>query len=381
MAWFDTGFVNTTFFGVSYGIRVAGNADRADGSTSVRFHGEVQERQNTLTWNTDAHNVRIDGLLGNGQIKPGGSGANGRVWSRGFDTTIGISIGTTSRGFTAVWTGGGNTRELGFGTSFNDGYSAPTGLSVSSPSTTENTVKAVVALSGWGNHSGGVKYRELTISKVNGSTSNRRFQSTDNTNALLSEITVTNSSSQTGSLTITPNTRFYLAGYASNGNRNTGVQFNTQAVTLSTGGRTVVNVRPSKVLFNVTAVDGHFANTIRFRYRKQGDSIWITSPESFVGSSGSIELANLKPATTYEMQQMVTTQAGTWYSSTFTVKTKPASIIIFPDNSKLNVSFRLIYPDGRKRDIERWKKISPDPGQVQYQGKDVRYSNKDVWYN
>lgn len=357
MAWFDTGYVNTTFYGVSYGIRAAGNADRADGSTSVRFSGEVYNRQNTNWYNTDPHNVSVTDLLGNGHIKPGGAGANGRVWSRGFNQVLGLGIGTTSRGFTATFTGGGNSRSIGFTAYFNDGYSTPTGLSVTSPSTTENSVTANVNLSGWGYNSGSTKYRELTVSKVNGSTANRRFKSTGNTNSLSSAITVNNSSSQTGSLTISPNTLYYLAGYATNSNRSTGVQFKTSAVTKSSGSSTLVKARPSRLLFDVSATAGHYANTITFRYRKQGTATWIDSKEKFVGNSGSLELFDLKPATLYELQLVVTTQAGTWYGSTFTAKTKPASIMILPDNTKINVSFRLIYPNGKKRDIERWKKI------------------------
>lgn len=361
MAYFDTGYVNVTFYGVSYGIRVDGNADRNDGSTAVRFYGTTYDKQNTNIYNTDAHYSNISELLGNGQIKPSGTGAIGRVYARGFDTTLGIGIGTTSRGFTANFNGGGNSHNIGFTAWFNDGYSAPEGIALSGVSVTENSIAGTVSLSNWGNHSGGSKYRELTASSADGDISNRRFQGTGSTDVLSSAITVTNSSAQSGSMNLNPNTRYYLAVYASNGNRNTGIQYRGNAVTLSTGARTVNKIKPSKILFDVTAMTGVYAPTVKFRYRKQGDTTWIVSTASFTGGVGSVELTGLSASTTYELQQMVTTQAGTWYSSTFTVKTKPASIIIYPDGTKKNVSFRLIYPNGTKRDIERWKKIINSP--------------------
>ena len=357
MAYYDTGYVNVSFYGVSYGIRVDGNADRGDGSTAVRFYGTMFDRQNGSAWAYDPHYSSIGELIGNGQIKPAGSGATGRVYTRGYDTTLGIGIGTTSKGFTANFNGVGSSYNIGFTAWFNDGYSAPTGLGVSGQSATDSTISAMVSLSGWGYNSGGTKYRELTASKVNGNIDNRRFQTTDNTNDLSSVITVTNSSNQSGSMTVDPNTRYYLAGYASNGNRNTGVQFKTEIVTLSSGTRTVVKIKPSKIEFTVTAVGGVYTPTTRFRYRKQGTTEWTVSPESFIGTSGALTLQNLSASTNYEMQQMTVTTAGTKYGDTFVIKTKPASIIIFPDGSKRNVAFRLIYPDGHKREIERWKKI------------------------
>lgn len=355
MAYYDTGFINTTFYGVSYGIRVEGHADRADGSTGVRFHGSIQERQNTYTYNTDAHYCSIDSLLGDGQIKPGGRASIGNVFTRWFDTTIGIGIGTTSAGFTARFRGGGNARTLGFTAWFNDGYSAPTGLTLSNVSKTEQSVSGRVSISGWGNNSGGAKYLELGITQHNNSLDSRKFQPV-HTGATYADITVTQSSAG-GYMTISPNTRYYLAIYASNGNRSAGVSFVGDIVTLSRGYYEIVKIKPTKVIFKVNAVTGVYQPTVQFRFRKKGTDSWKTSTESFVGGSGELLVTGFVSSTRYEVQQIVTTDAGTWYSDIFEIKTKPASIAIYPNGRKFNVSFRLIYPDGRKREVERWRKI------------------------
>lgn len=320
MAGFDTGYVNTTFYGVSYGIRVAGAADRNDGSTSVRFHGTCFEKQNTNTYNFDSHNVSIGGLLGNGQIKPSGAGYINNVWTRGFDTTQSIGIGTTSRGFTATWSGGGNTRSIGFTASFNDGYSSPTGLGINSISATHNSITANVYISGWGHTGSSTKYRELTVSAANNNIANRRFQPVHGS-SLSGNITTTNSSSQSGSMTISPNTRYYLAGYATNGSRSTGVQFFTSKITQATGSFSLSLRTSSSIRFNVSATGGASNPTVRIRYRSYNSSSWTTHSVSVAGTSGQITVTGLAPSNKYVFQIMVSNVSGTWYGGTITTGT------------------------------------------------------------
>lgn len=370
MASFDTGWVNKTgwYLNVPYAMRVSGNVYRID-PWNIRVEGTAQLKQTTNTYGYEQINTEISqGLLGRAMHKPRTTsypaGHNGATWDRNFarNFNVGTGAGTFSATFhgASTTTGGatvGSEQYLDFSCGYPTGATTPTGLSVSNVRTTENTVTANVKLTSWGEGATSSRYRELQVGTAN-NTNNQYFQAQGGGN-LSGDITVSSASNKRGTISLTPNTRYYIGLYASNGSLNTGSQFpGVQAVTLATATLAVNKVKPTSIIFNVTATTGYRVPTTKIEYRRKGQTTWNEFATSITTGTGTIEVTGLLSYTEYEFRPKVTTTDGTWTGKTITTqRTKPNMKIIMPNGTKKFVAIKLIYPDGRKRVVTRWKKI------------------------
>lgn len=369
MASFDTGWQNRTgwYLNVPYAMRVSGNVYRIDPWT-IRVEGTAQLQQTSNTYGYEQINTEIGSLLGRAMHKPRTTsyttGYRGATWNRNFGGNF--NVGTNAGYFGATFhgasttTGGatvGSEQYLDFGASYPTGATVPTGLRVSNVRTTDNTVTATVSLNSWGEGATGSRYRELQVGTAN-NTNNQYFQAQGG-GALSGDITVSSSSNKRGTISLTPNTRYYIGLYASNGSLNTGSQFpNVTAVTLATATISVTRVKPTSVIFSVNATTGYRTPTTKIEYRKKGQSTWNEFATGITTGTGTIEVTGLLSYTEYEFRAKVTTTDGTWTGKVITTqRTKPNMKLILPDGTKKYVAIKLIYPDGRKRVVTRWKKI------------------------
>ena len=367
MASFDTGWQNRTgwYLSVPYAMRVSGNVYRID-PWNIRVEGTAQLKQTSNTWGYEQINTEIDGLLGRAMHKPRTTSytANGTTWNRNFggNFNVGTGAGTfrgTFHGASTTTSGAtvGSEQYLDFSCAYPTGATTPTGLSVSTVRTTENTVTANVGLTSWGEGATSARYRELQVGTAN-NTTNQYFQAQGGS-ALSGDITVSLSSNKRGTISLTPNTRYYIGLYATNGSLGTGSQFpNVTAVTLATATITPSVIEPNKIVFTVNATSGYRVPSTKIQYRKKGTSTWHDSGS--ISNSGSITITGLMSYSEYEFRAVVTTSDGTWTGSTQIQKTKPNLKILRANNGstrKTWVAIKLIYPDGSKRAISRVKKI------------------------
>ena len=280
------------------------------------------------------------------------------------NTSFGVS--TTQTSASVGWSSS-DGYSGSFSVSFPSGATAPTGLGVNTIRTTENKVTGNVYISGWGQGAAGAgsRYRELQVGTAN-NTNNQYFQPQSGS-SLSGNITVSSSSSKRGTITLSPNTRYYIGLYASNGNANTGSKFpNVSAYTLATGtvalqGKTT----PTGATFNVTATSGAQTPTIQLQYKKRSESTWHDG-SSYSGTSGTISLSGLRPYMEYDVRVAVSvptmssqeTVKGTWYSSSIRIRTKANMRVVLPNGDVKYVAIKLIYPNGTRKVVTRFKKIT-----------------------
>lgn len=214
------------------------------------------------------------------------------------------------------------------------GSSAPTGLAISNISTTTNSVTATISISSWG--VGGTtaqRYRELSVCTAQNITQ-RKFVK-DRNDILSNAITVDNSATETAgaAFTISPNTRYYLTMYASNGALGTGNANFTPAITLAAAPTISLNsvAEDSAVMdYSVDADGGVYDKTIE--YTVDGTN-WAIATTITGGSSesGTFTITDLMDNTTYTAQTRVVTTAGTTAgpSVTFTTASLPATTKLY----------------------------------------------------
>ncbi|MGN1218475.1 MAG: hypothetical protein ACI4TD_10960 [Phocaeicola sp.] len=367
MANFDTGWQNRTgwYLSIPYAMRVSGSVTRTD-PTHIKVTGSAQLRQTSSKYAYDRINTEISGLLGWAEHKPYTSSqqANGSTYTRNFSGTfeVGTSAGTFSRTFhgrsvNSSGSGLGSDQYLDFSCGYETGATVPKGLSVSNVRTTENTVTATVSLTSWGEGANSNRYRELQVGTAN-NTENQYFQPVQNSD-LSGDITVSPSSNKRGTISLTPNTRYYIGLYATNGALSTGSQFpGVTAVTLATASEVISSIEANKVSFAITATSGFRVPSTKVQYRKVGSSVWHES--STIQNNGNITIEGLFSYTDYEYRLAVTTTDGTWYSQVKKFKTKPNIKLIWTEGGvtkKKWVAIKMIYPDGRKRVVSRAKKV------------------------
>lgn len=227
--------------------------------------------------------------------------------------------------------------QYSFTVTFPSGASAPTGLSLDSYTAGRDSFTGTVSVTGWGGvGDASSRYRELQVwtYTASGLSEPRRWAiSTGNT--LSSSITVNNSSSTSETaLTITPNTRYVLGVYATNGTYNTGSVRKTDAYTLPpvpSVSRT--GLTSSSATFSYSIPNQGGGKNMTLQYSLNGGSTW-SNAVTLSGSgtkSGSFTVSGLSAYTDYTMQTRLTTDVGSSAGNTLTFKTSavaPATPVI-----------------------------------------------------
>lgn len=364
MARFDTGWQPRTFhLGVVYAMRVSGNVYRIS-PYRIRVEGAAELRQETYTYGFERIDTEVSFLLGRAVHKPRITRpvARGTVWGRGFagEFDVGTNAGNFHADFHGCSVSQGNKplsgeQWLGFDCGYPIGATPPTGLSVSDVRTTDKTVTANVKIDSWGNGANDSLYRELQVGTEN-NTNNQLFWFSNGW-AKNGDITVDNNSSKRGTITIKPNTKYYLGLYASNGVLNTGSVFpGVTAVTLATSTIKAVQIKPTAVTFDVKATEGYRVPATAIEYRQRGKEDWKTSTE-VSGGTGQITVTGLLSYTNYDFRAKTTTSDGTWRSAQVSLRTKPNMKLIYSNGDSRYVSMKLIYQDGTKKIAIKAKKI------------------------
>lgn len=267
-----------------------------------------------------------------------------------------FSVSTTQTSANVGWKSSDNYTGS-FTVTFPSGASAPTGLAASNVVATKNSFSATVSITGWGNGATDARYREFQVWTYNASSlvEPRRYQAATGT-ALSSTITCNNSSS--GSLTITPNTRYTLGVYATNGNAATGSQRVGDYVTLpdELTDKAVSNIQTKSVTITAkTKADGnYYAKEIQYSLN---NSTWVTGATVSSGSvtNVSFNITGLTPGTNYTIYLRVKTTAGTVSCGSLTAKTKSVVKIVRKVNGATQVIDALPYiikPDGTKKELK-----------------------------
>lgn len=256
------------------------------------------------------------------------SGTVGTSWVQ-LCNASGFSVSTSGGTYNWTFNNPGGSSVLGCSGSITiDAQgTAPTGLSLSNITPGTNQIAATVSVTGWGGlGDANTRFREMSVWEYNNvGGSNRRIQKATG-NTLSSTITVTNSSEVTGSLTITPNTRYTLTTFASNGTMYTDQTNVTNTATLATAPTVSVNdyTDTTIVISYSTAADGG-AYSKNIQYSLDG-STWTTGAtvSSASATSGTYTISGLTAGTTYSIRTRVSTTAGTTTGSTLSQKTAQA---------------------------------------------------------
>ena len=217
--------------------------------------------------------------------------------------------------------------------------SAPSGLSLSNVSTTSNTVTGTVSITAWGGGDSSTRYRNLSVMATNDkTTSARRYQRVYG-NTLSSAITV-NNSTQYGTMTIQPNTRYWLWWYATNGTLGTGspdtstTTIVTTAPELSAKSATTTGTNSIRVNYTTAADGGYYPKNIQYSLN---NSSWTTGATVSSGSSssGNFTISGLTTGTAYTIYLRVNTSAGTTGSGSVSATTYkvPANATVSASNS------------------------------------------------
>lgn len=215
-------------------------------------------------------------------------------------------------------------------------YTDPTGLSVSVAERYTNGAKFNVSISSYGNPSGeNGRYIEAAILGQNSYGANYRYATAARTTS--SAITVNNSSSQGGTLTIKSNTRYYYGAYATNTQRPVSKvqgQFYTLPATPTATGFT--QLTSTSASFSITETSEGSGQTTQLQYRYKVHSASSYGSWTNAGATGnkqtrSVTLSGLTEGAAYDIQ--IRTLAGSadysaiqTYASAFTLL-KPTAVI------------------------------------------------------
>ena len=257
------------------------------------------------------------------------SGTVGTSWVQ-LCNASGFSVSTS--GGTYNWTfnnpGGSSVLGCSGSVTIDAQGTAPSGLSLSNVSSGTDWVKGTVAITDWGGvGDSSTRYKNLSVLKTSDkTTSERRYQRTYG-NSLSDTITV-NNSTEYGTMTIVPNTKYWLWWYATNGTYDvsspdtstTTVYTKAVAPTVSVSDYTDTTI---VISYSTTADGGAYSKNIQ--YSLDG-STWTTGAtvSSASATSGTYTISGLTAGTTYSIRTRVSTTAGTTTGSTLSQKTAQA---------------------------------------------------------
>ena len=155
----------------------------------------------------------------------------------------------------------------------------------------------------------------------------------------------TSSGANTTHTRLTANKRYWIRGWANNGGGKSAYLSTVTAVTLATASQTSRNIQATSATINATATQGAQTTNTFVQYKKQGAGSWSETTKN-TGGTVALSMTGLLPNTTYEYRLAVTTDAGTWYGSTTTLKTLPACIIVKSNGEVVNAVPYIIRSNG-----------------------------------
>lgn len=232
---------------------------------------------------------------------------------------------------------------------------APTGLSLSSTSAGPDWVKGTVAVTGWGGlGDASTRYKNLSVMKTNDKTTSvRRYQRVYG-NALSSVVTV-NNSTEYGTMTIVPNTKYWLWWYATNGTQDTQSPTTSTTIIYTTAKAPTVSVSnytttTATISYSTTADGGAYSKKIQ--YSLDGTN-WSTGAtvSSASATSGTYTISGLTPNKAYSIRTRVSTTAGTTTGSTLSVTTLSDAKLYGSVNGKTKLVKKLYCSVGGKAKV------------------------------
>lgn len=191
--------------------------------------------------------------------------------------------------------------------------SKPTGLAISLVETYTNGAKFNVSVSSYGEPSGANgRWIEAGIAGQNAWQS-PALRSAKVTNTKSAQITVNNSSTQTQTLTVQPNTRYYYGAYATNTAMATS-KMQGQLVTKAVAPTVVFNSATStsaNFSYSTTADGGYYDKNIQ--YSLDGGNTWRTGATVTGGTAktGTFTITGLLSGASYTIKTRVSTTSGT----------------------------------------------------------------------
>ena len=203
-------------------------------------------------------------------------------------------------------------------------YTAPSGLNVVVKELYTDGAKFGVSISSYGNPSSADgRWIEAGIAGQNAWQS-PALRSAIVTNSTSADIIVNNSSVQTTTLNIQPNTQYYYGGYATNTEQSTKAMFGKLVTLALAPTLSVSSVSDTSVVLNYSLpVDGgYYAKNVQ--YSLNGGSTWITGATINTGSAttGSFTISGLNEDTNYTVITRVATISGATSGNTVTFKTE-----------------------------------------------------------
>ena len=221
--------------------------------------------------------------------------------------TVTFSAGSGQRSdFAGTWTATVNMPSS---------VTAPTGLAASNVTPGPDYFSAVISVTGWGGAGNATtRKREFQVRTYDASsliTPRRKQQAVGNT--MSSTIVTNNESTDDGGLTITPNTRYTLGMWATNGTQNTGSKRIGDYVTL--GSKPLVSLtsrNSNEATFSyLVGADGGFYNKT-IEYSVDNDPNWtvLDTITGTSGASGTITLSDLSFNKLHKLEVRVVTTSG-----------------------------------------------------------------------
>lgn len=222
----------------------------------------------------------------------------------------------------------------------------PAGLNITNIAPSTESFSADVSVTGWGGiGDASTRYKELNIYTYSdsGLVEPRRYEPFPGNN-LSDNITANNSSY--GSLNITGNTNYVIAGYATNGTWNTGLTRFTIAVTLPyapTINFTSATANSATFSYSQPADGGYYTKYIE--YSIDNGTTWnqITTSSSGSALSGTFQVTGLSASTSYTLLNRTWTNAGISEGASVSFATIGPDKAIIDSSSKTDSSILLEY--------------------------------------
>lgn len=288
---------------------------------------------------------------------------------QGSSTSFGVSASGTSLGSHALnnaskTVGGGDT-STSFSWSTSDGFTgsfnvsfpsgAPSGLALSNIVPGTDNFKATVSVTAWNSGSSSTRRRELSVCTAQSAAQRKKTVIYGDT--LSSAITVDNTATLTdgAAFTITPNTRYYLTTWASNGTAGTGNSNFTQAVTLAEKPTITIEstTADSATLGYSTTADGGFYDKI-IEWSEDDGSTWNTAA-TITGGSAEQGTFTITGLTTGEHTVLVRVRTTSGSAGNVVVSLNLAAVrLISSDGTTGRESTRMLVPvDGVATEASR----------------------------
>lgn len=309
------------------------------GPTGATAHLKLQAISQGITYTgTNKDYQLVLGSVDTGTVAWSYAPLNNDTWYDVAEITLWMGGGSTVNSWSKLWTyvyGDNWIRDVSL--TMPVFSTAPTGLSISNLQASTDSFTATVSLTGWGGAGdASTRYRELQCWTYNstGFIEPRRYKPVFG-DSLSGAITVDNTSS--GSLTITPNTRYTIGIYASNGTYNTGNQRVGNYVTLAlpaTLSASFVTDTTATIDYSIPADGGFYSKSLE--YSLDGGTTWESATTVSGGGAvtGSFTITGLTEETAYTLKSRIKTTAGISDNTDITFTTEAGQRLYGPVNGE-----------------------------------------------